>query len=262
MTSESRGFVVNRVAGDGMKRSSEWYGPFKVYLPVLMFGALPWLILARKQIFKTFKPWSSQSVETRFLWLSFLLPLIIFSLSRSRMPLYLLPVFTVISLLLARALNEFELNPRKLGLLALWMMSLIGMRYGLSIYEHRKDPDVFGEKIMTLTKEAPQEIIFVEDMTLYGLHLYLGSRINKVSFKPDPKRISDSKFDMTLAQALQQKPGKRIFVFKRENEQYFINALTEKNLRPLRLGVIPDYKKRQQNDRLIYTIPGEFEFAP
>ena len=253
--------VVNRVAGDGMKRSSEWYGAFKVYFPVLVFGALPWLILARKQLFKTLGHWSSQSLETRFLWLSFLIPLIIFSLSQSRMPLYLLPVFTVISLLLARAMSEFEMNPRKLALVALWMMSLIGMRYGLSIYEHRKDPEVFGEKIMALTKEAPKEIIFVEDMTLYGLHLYLGSRINKVSFKPDPKRISDSRFDMTLAEALAQEPGKRIFIFKRENEQYFISALTEKNLRPLRLGVISDHKKRPKNDRLVYTIPGEFEFA-
>ncbi len=254
--------VVNRVAGNGMKRSSEWYGPLKVYLPVLLFGTLPWLILARNGIVKTLKPWTSQSLETRFLWLSFLLPLIIFSLSRSRMPLYLLPVFTIISLLLARAMGEFEMNPRKLVWLAVWVIALLGMRYALSVYDHRKDPDVFGEKIMAITKVAPREIVFVEDMSLYGLHLYLGSRINKVSFKPDPKRISDSKFDMTLAQALDQRQGKRIFIFKRENEQYFISTLREKNLQPLRLGVVADYKKRPENDRLVYTIPGEFEFAP
>lgn len=253
--------VLNRVAGNGMNRSSEWYGPFAVYLPTLLLGTLPWLILARNGIVKTLKPSSSQSLEARFLWLSFLLPLIIFSLSRSRMPLYLLPVFTIISLLLARAMDEFELTPRKLAWLAVWVMTLLGMRYALSVYDHRKDPDVFGEKIIALTKVAPREIVFVEDMALYGLHLYLGSRINKVSFKPDPKRISDSKFDMTLAQALDQKPAKRIFIFKRENEPYFINTLREKNLQPLRLGVVPDYKKRQQEDRLIYTIPGEFEFA-
>jgi len=174
------------------------------------------------------------------------------------MPLYLLPAFTVISLLLARAMRDFDLTPRKLAWLALWVLALLGMRFGLSVYNHHKDPDVFGEKIMAITKIPPQEIIFVEDMTLYGLHLYLGSRIKKVSFKPSPKRISDSEFDMTLAQALEQKQGKRIFVFKRENEQYFINSLREKKLMPVRLGEIPDYKKRQQNDRLVYTIPGEF----
>ena len=150
------------------------------------------------------------------------------------MPLYLLPVFTIISLLLARAMGEFEMNPRKLVWLAVWVMALLGMRYALSVYDHRKDPDVFGEKIMAITKVAPREIVFVEDMSLYGLHLYLGSRINKVSFKPDPKRISDSKFDMTLAQALDQRQGKRIFIFKRENEQYFINTLHEKKPAPKR----------------------------
>ncbi len=250
--------VVARVADKGMQRSPEWYGPFKVYLPVLLLGALPWLLLARKGLINTFKPWSAQTQETRFLWLWLLLPLSIFCLSRSRMPLYLLPLFTPFVLLLARSLGNFELTSRKLGWLLVWSLALIGMRYGLSTYNHHKDPDVFAQKILALTKTAPREVIFVEDMTRYGLHLYLGSKINKVSFKPQPKIISDSSFDMTLAHALEQKAGKRIFIFKRENEQYFKNALQEKNILPVYLGVIPDHKNRKQEDRLVYTIPGEF----
>ncbi len=253
--------VLARVADKSMQRSPEWYGPFKVYLPVFLFGALPWLILAAKKLPNIFRPWTSQSPETRFLWLWLLLPLLVFCLSRSRMPLYLLPVFSAFVLLLGQALGKFELNHRRLAWLALWILALLGMRYGLSTYNHHKDPDVFGQKILVMTKEAPRKIIFVEDMTRHGLHLYLGSSIYKVSFKPYPKRISDSSFDMTLSQALDREQGKRIFILKRENEQYFITALREKNKVPLYLGVIHDHKNRSLDDRLVYTLPGEFQFA-
>ncbi|MEO8002285.1 MAG: hypothetical protein ABI644_10455, partial [Arenimonas sp.] len=128
----------------------------------------------------------------------------------------------------------------------------------MASYNNSKDPEVFSKKLLVLTKEPPREIIFVEDMARYGLHLYLGSKINKVSFKHYEKSISESKFDMTLNQALEQKPGKRVFIFKRVNEQYFKNALAEKNIRFIYLGVIPDHEKQSLEDRMVYTIPGEF----
>lgn len=250
--------VVARIADENMQRSPEWYGPLKVYLPVLLLGALPWLLLSRNTFFSGLKNWRTLTADRRFLWLWLLLPLMVFCLSRSRMPLYLLPLFTPFALLLGQTLANWEFNTRKLFWLALWLVFLLGGRYGLSFYEHSKDPEVFASKMLAITGAAPREVIFVEDMTRYGLHLYLGANINKVSFKPQPTRISDSQFDMTLAQALEQKPGQRVFVLKRENEQYFKNALQEKNILPQYLGVISDYKKRSENDRLIYTIPGEF----
>ena len=250
--------VVARLSDENMQRSPEWYGPLKVYLPVFLLGALPWLILAGRGVANNLKSWSSQTSEQRFLWWWLLLPLIVFSLSRSRMPLYVLPLFTPFALLLAQALSKFEFSTRKALWLMVWIVVLLGMRLGLSAYNHHKDPEVFAQKILSFTKIAPREIIFVEDMTRYGLHLYLGSQINKVSFKPQAKTISDSQFDMTLSQALEQKPGKRIFVFKRENEQYFKNALLEKNIKPIFLGDIPDRRGTKDQDRMIYTIPGEF----
>jgi hypothetical protein len=250
--------VVARLADGNMQRSPEWYGPLKVYLPVFLLGALPWLLLAGRGMVGNLKSWSSQTGEQRFLWWWLLLPLIIFSLSRSRMPLYVLPLFIPFALLLAQAINQFELNTRKLGWLALWLVALLGMRLATVNFGHSKDPEVFANKLLVITKEKPREIIFVEDMARYGMHLYLGSQINKVSYEPKPKRISDSEFDMSLSQALEQKPGKRIFVFKRENEQLFEDALQKKNIRPIRLGEIADGKGQKNQDRLVYTIPGEF----
>jgi 4-amino-4-deoxy-L-arabinose transferase-like glycosyltransferase/N-acetylneuraminic acid mutarotase len=259
--------VIARVSNENMQRSPEWYGQIKVYLPTFVLGALPWLIALAVVFFKRrlnpdgSPPQLSDSDkwQKRFLWFWFVLPLIVFCLSRSRMPLYVLPLFTPLSLLLARSFRNFSLSHRLMFFLALWMVILIGGRYALSHYEHNKDPKVFAQKLLVITKEKPREIIFVEDMARYGLHLYLGSQINKASFKPQPKSISDSQFDMTLSQALDQKPGKRIFVLKRENEQYFENALREKNLLPILLGTIANTEGESDQDRLIYTIPGEFE---
>ncbi len=250
--------VIARLADENMQRSPEWYGPFKVYLPVFLFGALPWLIIAGSGMASNLKSWSNQTREQRFLWCWLLLPLIVFSLSRSRMPLYVLPLFTPFALLLGQALSKFEFSPRRALWLLIWVVVLLGTRLGLSSYNHNKDPEVFAQKILSFTKMPPREIIFVEDMARYGLHLYLGSQINKVSFKPQVKTISDSQFDMTLNHALEQKPGKRIFVFKRKNEQYFKNALLEKNIAPVYLGAIPANDGEKDQDRLIYTIAGEF----
>ncbi|HNV84920.1 MAG TPA: glycosyltransferase family 39 protein [Arenimonas sp.] len=250
--------VVARVADKGMQRNPEWYGPLIVYLPVFLLGALPWLAIAGKNLYANLRPLSKHTPEQRFLWLWLLLPLIVFCLSRSRMLLYVLPLFTPFALLLGNALGNFELSTKKLVWLALLVISLLGLHGLLATYNNSKDPEIFARKLLVITKEKPREIIFVEDMARYGLHLYLGSKINKVSFKPQPKDISDSQFDMPLDQALEQKPGKRIFVFKRENEQYFKTALQEKGISPIFLGVIADKNEKTSQDRLIYTIPGEF----
>jgi N-acetylneuraminic acid mutarotase len=259
--------VIARVSNENMQRSPEWYGQIKVYLPTFVLGALPWLIaLAVVFLKRRLSPGvsslqfsDSDKWQKRFLWFWFVLPLVVFCLSRSRMPLYVLPLFTPLSLLLAQSFTHFSLSKRLVFFLTLWMAILIGGRYALSHYEHNKDPEVFAQKLLVITKEKPREIIFVEDMARYGLHLYLGSQINKVSFKPQPKRISDSAFDMTLSQALDQKPGRRVFIFKRENDQYFKNALREKNLTPILLGSIANHAGKTDQDRLVYTIPGEFE---
>ncbi len=257
--------VIARVSDESLQRNPEWYGPIKVYLPTFLFGALPWLLVLAWHRYRSNSTYDAPNIdnqnlsELRFLWLWFLLPFVAFCLSRSRMPLYLLPLFTPLALLLALKLRHLNFNRLGWTGLLLLIFLLLGFRYAISHYNHHKDPDIFAEKIMAFTKEAPREIIFVEDMARYGLHLYLDAQINKVSFEPQTKRISDSAFDMSLTQALAQKPGKRIFILKRENEARFKNALREKNLSPIFLGVIADYKARSNEDRLLYTLPAEFD---
>jgi 4-amino-4-deoxy-L-arabinose transferase-like glycosyltransferase/N-acetylneuraminic acid mutarotase len=259
--------VVARLTDARMQRNPEWYAPFKIYLPSFVLGSLPWIIfsvitafiLRLKASTPTVKATREEQLEQGFFWLWLLLPLLVFCLSRSRMPLYVLPLFTPLAFLLARSLRQFQFKRYWLSALFIWLILLLGTRYATSQFNHYKAPDVFAEKLLALTKSAPQEIIFVEDTTRYGLHLYLGSKINKVSFKPQPKNISDSSFDMTLSQALTQAQGKRIFVLKHENEQYFLNALSDKKITGIFLGAINDARNRKDQERLIYTIANEFE---
>ncbi|MEO8001989.1 MAG: glycosyltransferase family 39 protein, partial [Arenimonas sp.] len=114
--------VVARVSDETLQRNPEWYGPLVVYLPVFLAGALPWLILAGKNLFSNLKSWRTQSAEQRFLWLWLLLPLLIFCLSRSRMFLYILPLFTPFALLLGQSLKKFVICNRNLAWISLWIV--------------------------------------------------------------------------------------------------------------------------------------------
>ena len=103
--------------------------------------------------------------------------------------------------------------------------------------------------------------MFVEDMTRNGLNLYFDSDIQRLSFKPMPKMMSDSSFDQTLAQALAQAKRQRVFIMKREVEVYFLNALQSAGKTPVLLGVLPEIRGRADRERVVYTLVGDFKAA-
>jgi len=90
------------------------------------------------------------------------------------------------------------------------------------------------------------------------LHLYLGAEVEKVAFKPFHKAISDADFDKTLAESLGDRHGGRVYFFKRENDGYFLTAVRTAGKTPVLLGVLHDPKDRDDQDRMIYTLAGDF----
>ena len=95
-------------------RNPEFYKPLTVYGPVLLFGALPWtaLVLLRRRGI----PWPTgqwlrvarwpHAAEWLFIVSGVLGPLAVFSLSTSRLALYLLPLFVPASLALGKGLDH------------------------------------------------------------------------------------------------------------------------------------------------------------
>lgn len=279
--------VVARVASDELDRHPQWYGAFQVYLPTLAFGLLPWLPMALWKIRGSRPRWANAEPTLRFLWLWFAIPLVIFCLARSRLPLYVLPLVAPACLLMARALAtvSFAGAGRK-ALLALWLLLLVGVK-GWAAYPPQSplantgDPKSVGHRLTEVANNVirglhyntirnladqlrpmipgqAQEIIFVEDKTRYALHLYLDAEVAKVSFRPWPKAISDADFDKTLAQSLRDNHGGRVYFFKRPVESFFLTEVANSGRQPLLLGVIVDPKGRDDQDRMVYSLRGDF----
>jgi 4-amino-4-deoxy-L-arabinose transferase len=95
--------VVNRALSDKFFRNPFFYQNFIVYLPVLLFGTLPWSgwlvfrwreVRDRIAVHGSLKgAWSGVSDEAFWLFWMTVLPLAVFMLSRSKLPLYVLPLF-------------------------------------------------------------------------------------------------------------------------------------------------------------------------
>jgi len=102
--------VWGRVATSMHHRNHRWYMPAVIFIPPLLIGAGAWLVVAIRDL----RAWTAgagwrvrfrdglRGSEGLFLVLWFCLPLAVFCLSKSRLPLYVLPLFPAQVLLLAR----------------------------------------------------------------------------------------------------------------------------------------------------------------
>ena len=254
--------VYNRIATDEHNRNSEWYGAFKIYLPVLLFGTMPWLlVLLKTKLSKSIVDEPIALIEKQFLWLWFLLPLLIFSLSQSRMYLYILWLFVPVLILLAQKIQHWKISDYSKFGIAIWLISLLAIKAILPMLleNHSKDSRAFATEIKPFLPGHPNQIIFVEDMSRNGLNLYFQTNVKKVSFTKKPKPISDSAYDSSLLEELTQKPDNRIFIMKRDSEQAFLAELDKSEINAVKLGEWLEKPKPSNRDRMIYTLDGEFK---
>lgn len=118
--------------------------PFWIYPPILLAGVGPWLVLwpwLARRVWR-YRPGQGQRLADwqLFLLLWVALPLVVFTISKSRMVFYVLPLFVPLSLALGRVLID-ELLPRlssragwrqaARGVVLLWVAMLIVFTGGL-----------------------------------------------------------------------------------------------------------------------------------
>jgi 4-amino-4-deoxy-L-arabinose transferase-like glycosyltransferase len=181
--------VLGRVATGQHHRNDQWYGAFLIYIPTLLLGALPWIVPLFKEWREAFRQrrfglkfseWRSKP-ESLLLLLWFWLPLLVFFLARSRLPLYVLPLFAPLSLLLARQYEGVALwRGHRRWLIAGWVALLLSTRVAGGLATHHKDSRALAEAIRSQTKGISREILFVKAKPYYGLKFYLDAEVRRV----------------------------------------------------------------------------------
>jgi 4-amino-4-deoxy-L-arabinose transferase-like glycosyltransferase len=118
--------TFERVATDRMNRTA----PFWYFVPLLVGGALPWVLLPLTAPGGLAAAWRERREAGRdlvFLLLWIALPLLFFSISQSKRPGYILPVFPAIALLAAWSFETSAGSRRRVAKLAGSFAALLGV---------------------------------------------------------------------------------------------------------------------------------------
>lgn len=215
-------------------RSPGFAGLFTVYLPTLLLGSLPWGPRLLSGLRRP-RPGLTTLRQDPALWLPLvwlLLPLVVFALAQSRMPLYLLPLWVPLALLVARTLpaGPPRLSRPMLALLVLWLLALIGVRALAAYLPIHTDDRALAQQLRNQIG-APRELVFVEDSPHFALRFYLGSNIERARIN-----APTSRYEQGLASLLAEPPQCRVYVVKPRSEIHLRDAAARLGRPMQRLG--------------------------
>jgi hypothetical protein len=213
--------VVNRVASDKLHRNAEWYGAFKIYLPTLLLGTLPWLPVLLAAAWRARHDLASRLREdagARLLACWIALPAAVFFVSRSRLPLYVLPLFVPLALAVAQQSPAGAAGwPARRWLVA-WALLLLALRIVVAHYPSDQDASAWARAIKQRVDTPVREVVFVEDMPRYGLHLYLDAEVETLSLDDLAQSAFNPEYDESLATELTELANETgvVFVMKQK----------------------------------------------
>jgi 4-amino-4-deoxy-L-arabinose transferase-like glycosyltransferase len=218
--------VVNRVATNEFGRHGQWYGWFTIYAPTLLVGTLPWtpaLLRWARHLPADVRRWwrdsAARIADAPWVLLTMwvLVPLFVFCLARSRMPLYLLPLFAPLALLVAmQRAREGRGLPRWRWILV-WAVLLLGLQAAAGNWPTHKQAKDWAAAVRDRAGGEPiGEVVFVEDMVRYGMHLHLGpgTHMAKIALEPLPQSPFNRVYDRLLEEELAVQDPDAIWICK------------------------------------------------
>ncbi|UDG81125.1 Undecaprenyl phosphate-alpha-4-amino-4-deoxy-L-arabinose arabinosyl transferase [Candidatus Hartigia pinicola] len=120
--------------------------PFWYYIPIIFLGSIPWVGLLPGALFKNLK--ECKSNENMFFLMSwFILPIFFFSISRGKLPTYMLPCMSPLALIIAKYGVDCDCNGKMkvlkinsiinltIGVLAIIAMIIFGLVIQKPLYE-------------------------------------------------------------------------------------------------------------------------------
>lgn len=204
--------LVDRVASDRFGRNGQWYGWLAVYGPTLLLGTAPWTLgffrwvrglpTALRVGLRDRPDRTAVNPTGLLLALWILIPLLVFCLARSRLPLYVLPLFAPIALAIVFTWPAHR-RPR-LSAVGVWIGLIMAVRFAAAYFPTHKDASVWATVLERRATTRVREVIFVEDMARYGLHLHLDAEIERVARELTPQARFNPSYDETLWDELKE----------------------------------------------------------
>jgi 4-amino-4-deoxy-L-arabinose transferase len=112
--------------------------------------------------------------------------LLVFVLSKSRLPFYLLPLFQPLAVLIARRMpQEFPAPAMRWWLLA-WFAALLCLRAGAALLERPEDDRALAVQLRALGLERIDEAAFIDTAPRFGLGLYLDAEVERLVLNGEP----------------------------------------------------------------------------
>jgi len=228
--------LILRIFSSHHHRNDKWYYIFIVYGPVLVFGTMPWTITLIKGVRRAIRSLKTsirhhmtpQTARDLFLLLWILIPLTVFFLSKSRLPLYVLPIFAPMAILAAQQLQatKFRFTGFRRVMIIAWLVFLISARIGSAYYPLKlhRDAKLFAHSIESLNPGEYDEIVFFKRKPVMGLVFYLNVEVERVS-------------SHTLAEELLENE-RRIWIIESSLVKSFLETVANYNRRFHSLGRI------------------------
>ncbi len=187
--------VAGRVLTAKHHRNSSWYAPLYIYLLPILLGLGPWVFFWIKSLnahanrwIEIFRKRQWLSDETVFFAIWLIVPLIILSLAKSRLILYLLPFFPSLIFLTSRLISSIQSTSiqkvcRNISICT--AVVIIILKGSLSLIPSSKN---MLQLYNSIKKESPFSItncsvISLHENHLYGLQFYFKGHFKRVDKK-------------------------------------------------------------------------------
>ncbi len=247
--------ILGRNLTGEFRRNAQWYGALVIYLPVFVLGQGAWLIdgirtarrarlLAPTRVARAMR---AGGTNGSFLLCGLLIPLAVFALSRSRLPLYVLPIYAPIALATARGIalaapDAASARRHAVRLATVSVIALLALKAVLARWPSEMDSTRLFHEVERAAG-AGVHIVLFQESELFGLQFHAGDRVERVS-RSGEEPWADRRFADAVADL---EPGRRWVLVARERHAPQIEeALDAAGL---------DFSYAHANGRALFVVP-------
>lgn len=239
--------TVGRLAVGEFDRNPEWYKVFPMYFLPVMLGTGMWVFLLIYVLYKNkkregkYESISYSEPQWFLLIASFIFPFIFFLISKSRLTLYILPVFIPLTIMIGRilhnALAKNILTSKELLVISLINALIIVLLKGASAYyPNGKDMKQLAHDIQPLLNQfSNSELYCIKTTDLNGFEFYTHIPVPEKEL-PEEKGLDEKtaldNIVKTIIQFLKEKNDtQRIILLPRKYEKVMETISLPPNLK-------------------------------